>query len=110
MKRASVIALGLIVAALAVFGCASSPGGMGWTTLVDGDKGLDNWNRIGDANWRTEGGAIVADRGKGGFLVSKDSYKDFQIMPSSGPPAIPTAAFSCAWATRKMSARKTPTK
>jgi hypothetical protein len=52
---------------------------MGWTTLVDGDKGLDNWNRIGDANWRTEGGAIVADRGKGGFLVSKDSYKDFQI-------------------------------
>src|SRR5207247_1655474 len=33
----------------------------------------------GDANWRAEDGAIVADKGKGGFLVSKNSYKDFQI-------------------------------
>jgi len=33
-------------------------------------KTLDNWNRIGDANWRAEDGAIVADKGKGGHLVS----------------------------------------
>jgi hypothetical protein len=51
----------------------------GWTTLIDGTAGLDNWNRVGDANWRAEGGAIVADKGKGGHLVSKKSYKDFQI-------------------------------
>jgi hypothetical protein len=51
----------------------------GWTTLIDGAKGLENWDRVGDANWRVEDGAIVADKGKGGFLVSKSSYKDFQI-------------------------------
>ena len=45
----------------------------------DGTKGLENWNRVGDANWRAEDGAIVADKGKGGFLVSKYMYKDFQI-------------------------------
>ncbi len=64
-------AIGLLAA------CASGPGGDGWATLVDGDKGLDNWTAVGDANWRTEAGLIVADKGKGGFLVSKQSYKDF---------------------------------
>ena len=78
-RRLSVIVTGLLVI---VLGCAYLSFGQsdaGWTTLIDGDKGLDNWNRVGDANWRAEGGAIVADKGKGGFLVSKSSYKDFQI-------------------------------
>src|SRR5450759_3269950 len=79
MKRLSVIAMGLLVVAFTVFGCATQPYGSGWVTLIDGDKGLENWNRIGDANWRAEGSAIVADKGKGGFLVSKNSYKDFEI-------------------------------
>jgi len=79
MKRLSVITLGLLVVALAVFGCTTVPSGAGWVTLIDGDKGLENWNRIGEANWRAEGGAIVADKGKGGHLVSKNSYKDFEI-------------------------------
>jgi hypothetical protein len=51
----------------------------GWTTLIDGEAGLENWYRVGDANWRAEDGAIVAYRGKGGFLVSRTSYKDFQL-------------------------------
>jgi hypothetical protein len=74
--------MGLLAVALTVWGCASmssNPSDAGWVTLIDGAKGLDNWNRIGDANWRVEDGAIVADKGKGGFLVSKNSYKDFQI-------------------------------
>jgi 3-keto-disaccharide hydrolase len=82
MKRPSVIAMGLLGIGLTVLGCASMPFGQsdaGWTTLINGATGLDNWNRVGDANWRAEGGAIVADKGKGGFLVSKNSYKDFQI-------------------------------
>jgi hypothetical protein len=53
--------------------------GSGWVTLLDGEKGLENFNRVGDANWRPEGGAIVADRGKGGFLVTRQSYGDFQL-------------------------------
>ena len=47
-------------------------------TLFDG-KTTDGWSPTGEANWRIEDGAIVADKGKGGHLVSKDSYKNFQI-------------------------------
>ena len=75
----SLLAIGLTIA-----GCSSrnsDEGDAGWITLLDASnpKTLDNWNRIGDANWRAEDGAIVADKGKGGHLVSKNSYKDFQI-------------------------------
>ena len=82
MNRLSVVTMGLLVIGLAVLGGAYVSLGqsdMGWTTLIDGATGLDNWNRVGDANWRAEDGAIVADKGKGGYLVSKNSYKDFQI-------------------------------
>ena len=82
MNRRTVIASGLLAALTtlsALTGCANAPLGPGWVTLIDGDKGLDNWARIGDANWRAEGGLIVADKGKGGFLVSKNSYKNFAL-------------------------------
>jgi len=81
MKRLIGIVTASLAIALTVFGCAqmSSLMDTGWVTLIDGDKGLDNFNRVGDANWRAEGGVIVADKGKGGFLVSKNSYKDFEI-------------------------------
>src|SRR5438270_10630199 len=84
MKSLSLITMGLLVMGVSVFGCSqqmSGQGDAGWVTLLDGSnpKTLDNWNRIGDANWRAEDGAIVADKGKGGHLVSKNSYKDFQI-------------------------------
>ena len=78
MKGLSRIVMGCAVIALALLGCASMTGS-GWVTLIDGDKGLENFNQVGDANWRAEGGAIVADKGKGGHLVSKNSYKDFEI-------------------------------
>lgn len=76
MKRR--IAMGLVAAA-ALAGCAGSPQGAAWVTLVDGEQGLANWDRLGDASWRAQGGAIVADSGKGGFLVSKADYKDFAM-------------------------------
>ena len=56
---------------------AAAQANTGWVTLFDG-KNLDNWNAIGDANWRLEGSAVVADRGKG-YLVSKNSYTDFEL-------------------------------
>jgi len=77
MKRYGFAAAAFVVA---VAGCAQMRiPGMGWETLVDGDKGLENFSRLGDANWRAEGGAIVADKGKGGYLVSKNAYGDFEI-------------------------------
>jgi hypothetical protein len=78
MKRASSAIL-LLVAAGVLAACAHMSSGGNWETLIDGQNGLANWNRTGDANWRAEGGAVVADKGKGGFLVSKNSYRDFEI-------------------------------
>ena len=60
MKRLTTIVAALLAVALTAFGCAHMGGGGPWVTLVDGEKGLENFDRIGDANWRAEGGAIVA--------------------------------------------------
>jgi hypothetical protein len=81
MKRVLALVGTLVAVVVGIVGCGMMPGGdSGWITLVDGTpKSLENWNRVGDANWRAEGGAIVADKGQGGHLVSKNSYKDFQI-------------------------------
>ena len=66
---------------IAIAGCASTGPGSGWTTLVDGTVGMDNFVPVGQANWTASDGAIHASKGgdMGGFLVSKAQYKDFQI-------------------------------
>jgi len=79
MQRRALILNYSIACALALAGCSSVPNGQGWTTLIDGANGLENWNMVGDANWRVQDGAIVADKGTAGFLVSKNAYKDFTI-------------------------------
>ena len=51
-----------------------------WVTLIDGTEGLDNFNRVGDANWTEEFSSIRATEGNGAsWLVTKDSYSDFVI-------------------------------
>jgi 3-keto-disaccharide hydrolase len=78
MKRLSAIFLALsFIAAAAVWQTHDAAGQTGWVTLFDG-KSLDHFSPIGDANWRVEDGAIVADKGNG-YLVSKNAYTDFQI-------------------------------
>ena len=73
-------ALLVIATTLTLAGCSSMPNPSGWTTLVDGEKGMENFTAIGNANWRPEDGAIVADKAKdASYLISKESYKDFQI-------------------------------
>jgi hypothetical protein len=85
MNRLLSITVGLLVIAFTATGCANRPSAQddaGWITLIDGATGLDNWNRIGDANWRAADGVIQADRKtdkESSFLVSKNSYTDFQI-------------------------------
>jgi hypothetical protein len=80
MKRCSAITLTLLIFAFAsihysheAFGQATA----GWVTLFDGSS-LDGWNAIGDANWKLVDGVVQADKGTG-FLVSKNSYGDFQV-------------------------------
>ena len=80
MKRIAVMAMGLLVIGAAVVGCAQMSGQDVWTTLIDGEKGMENFNKLGGANWRAEGGAIVADKSPdNSYLVTKQSYKDFEI-------------------------------
>ena len=80
MKRRLTVAAAMCVAVVvAAIGCASQPG---WITLLDGEKGMENWIKVTDANWRAVDGAIQADAKTdkaSGFLLSKNSYTDFEL-------------------------------
>ena len=73
----------VLLAASMPFSPASAQSGDGWKVLLDG-KSMDGWNKVGgETNWRVEDGAVVADKLGGkdaAFLVSKDKYKDFQLV------------------------------
>jgi Domain of Unknown Function (DUF1080) len=76
MKRISLFITGLALIAWGLAGCANM-NQSGSTMLVDGTN-MDQWSPIGNANWRVADGSIQADKGNG-FLVSKNSYTDFEI-------------------------------
>lgn len=48
-----------------------------WTTLLDGST-LDGWNVIGDGTWTLVDDAVEGD-GEAGFLVTAESFSDFQL-------------------------------
>jgi len=80
MKRWSAFATAMLFVGVAAFSYSQQASGQtdaGWVVLFDG-KNLDHWTQIGDANWKLADGVVAADKGNG-FLVSKDSYGDFQI-------------------------------
>jgi hypothetical protein len=49
-----------------------------WTNLFDGTS-MSQWKSIGEAEWHIIDGAIQPDAGKSGFLVSMESYGDFEL-------------------------------
>ncbi|OOG39756.1 DUF1080 domain-containing protein [Polaromonas sp. A23] len=75
MKFAGAAALSTVL-----LGCAMPMGGS-WTALVDGERGLENFNLVGVANWSGTDGAIQATAGgaRPAYLVSKQSYTDFTM-------------------------------
>src|SRR3972149_408573 len=79
MKRASVLAIGLLVVCFAGFQYSHAFGqaAAGFTTLFNGSN-LNAFNPIGNANWSVVDGVVQANMGTG-FLVTKASYTDFQI-------------------------------
>jgi hypothetical protein len=77
MKRWCALAGLLFIAALSFGQIQRALAEDGWVTLFDG-KNLDHFDNVGDANWRIEDGTVVADKGNG-FLVTKETYGDFQI-------------------------------
>lgn len=68
------VILGLAGAALGTPSLAQAA----FKPLFDG-KSLDGWARLGDANWTVEAGVLSADKGALSYLVSKDSYRDFDL-------------------------------
>lgn len=81
MKRIVTIAAAAAIGSLAI---ATMPASSqdGWVTLVDGVK-MGDWDKLADANWEIKDGALVADKLTSGkdpaYLITKKSYKDFQI-------------------------------
>jgi hypothetical protein len=84
LRRAFALVVGLFIVGFAFVNFApqaSGQTGPGWVTLLD-DKNMGDWDRVGNSNWRHEGGAVVADKNpdKGAsYLVTKKSYKNFQL-------------------------------
>jgi Domain of Unknown Function (DUF1080) len=78
MKRHLAAVAAVFIASAALWQTNPASGqGEGWVTLFDGQH-LDHWNAIGDANWQLIDGEVWAHRGNG-FLVSKDTFTDFEI-------------------------------
>jgi len=80
-RRSFLAATGGGVAWLAA-GCAGMGMGSSWTTLVDGSKvpgAADGWTALGEGNWSLAEGTLQGQGGKMGYLVSKESYTDFEI-------------------------------
>jgi len=76
IKRTVTLLSGMVLA-----GCSSLGTLDGMATLIDGDRGLENFQRVGDADWKATDGAIQANRSDStyAYLVSKDEYGDFRL-------------------------------
>ncbi len=82
MKSHSFTPFAALSLAAALVGCATGGGSSaGWTSIIDGARGLDNFNRVGEANWSATDGAIQASSGgkDPAYLVTKVPYRDFVI-------------------------------
>jgi hypothetical protein len=82
MRRGTYTLALAAVAAAALSGCAAMQSGGGpWTSLINGTQGLENFNRVGVANWAGVDGAVQATAGgtTPGYLVTRVPYKDFRL-------------------------------
>lgn len=73
IQRRSVL-LGLTAAAAAWPASA----GNGFRPLFN-RRDLDGWTVIGNANWSVRQGVLSADQGEMSFLLSRDSFRDFDL-------------------------------
>jgi hypothetical protein len=69
--------IGVSICVLALAPASAQKPAADWTTLFDGTT-LDNFNLVGKANWKLGGGMVEATSGPG-FLVTKQSYGDFEL-------------------------------
>ena len=81
MTRSAGQLLATIAATALLIGCGTMGNPSGWTTLIDGEKGMDNFTRVGEANWTATDGAVQATQGgkDPAYLLSKQSYTNFEM-------------------------------
>jgi len=77
MKHVLMLTMAACVLAIGVISGQGSAQAGGWVTLFDG-KSLNSFNTVGDANWTLANGIVEANKGTG-FLVTKETYTDFEI-------------------------------
>lgn len=72
-----------VVALCLSLGQAAEPAGDEWRSLFDGNN-LNAWTSVGLAKWRVKDGIIIGgqdgDPRRGGMLVTKDQFKDFELL------------------------------
>lgn len=74
MSNRRTVVLGLAAAAVATPAIAKPR----FRPLFNG-RDLDGWTPVGDANWSVDDGVLSADTGAMSFLVSRDSFRDFDL-------------------------------
>ena len=79
IDRRNFIGSGVAALGAGLAGCATP--GSGWATLVDSAArpNLDGWAEVGKGNWSFVEGTLQGKAGTAGFLVTKDSYADFEM-------------------------------
>jgi hypothetical protein len=77
--------LALLLSGISVIALSDRAAGQagGTIMLTDGTK-MDNFNKVGDADWRVGERAIVANNRRG-FLASKQSFDDFWLRAEFYP-------------------------
>ena len=83
VTRRGFLGAGLAVAGSSLLGCAGpqTGGGDGWNTVLNGSS-MAGWSQVGEGNWSLVDGTVQGNNGtngKLGYLVSKDSYTDFEM-------------------------------
>ena len=80
LNRRNLILTGFAAASSQLFGCGTLRDD-GWITLLDQERmnTLEGWTELGKGNWTVVDGALQGKAGQAGFLVSKDSYTDFEL-------------------------------
>lgn len=71
----------LAVLAISLSACASNSRNNMSTVLIDGNRGLENFNQVGEADWHADTYAIQAGKSRTtyAYLVTKRQYKNFRL-------------------------------
>lgn len=72
----------LALSVISISGCASNRIHEIPSLLIEGNHGLENFNRVGEGNWHASENAIQVDQSKTpyAYLVSKSPYKNFKLI------------------------------